>query len=333
MIRATLYLLCASVLPTVGFAQTADVADHLRLSATGQDAKLIEVPSGQMDDSTAFQVEAGTGTIVANATSSCAVITLVPPSGAEVTEANATGQGYTFGRITVSSESAIVLGPAGLPGETWRFGLPESAVSGAYRVKVNATACSYTVVVNSTYLSPSRVQLAAISPTLPVNPGTEVDIAGILLDSGAPLTGGTVKAKIWAVYDVTPQVSFTNIRQVAARSIDSETTEVEYALDATNSGTPLEGVIGRPGTSNEQILITTPGVAFGTMDTASTVSSGTTLIIRRPNGVSFDPSSITWTAEAMGAPVLLNLTDEHRTPNDGIYSATSRAQAERWSIR
>ena len=138
--RTYLFLVVFSA-PLAVFAQGVPNSP-LVLNSTGYDTRGSGVPANSSSTVLSFTLEGDTTGLnafdVATSDSGVAV-SLILPSGTEVTSANASGLGFTFTIIPENASSDEVPSVLALPGTHTLIQIPGGQPSGVYNIKANAT--------------------------------------------------------------------------------------------------------------------------------------------------------------------------------------------------
>lgn len=125
-----------------------------------------------------------------------AVVTLLTPSGEEISESNGEAQGYTFSAFEGIQNNSYLVGPASIPGFHTFIELPPGAKPGNYRLKVAPGALKKSATVRSFYNSSSSIRVALAPGVSAVQAGDPIAFSAMVYDGSAPVAGATVTLRI-----------------------------------------------------------------------------------------------------------------------------------------
>jgi subtilisin-like proprotein convertase family protein len=133
-------------------------------------------------------------------------VSLVLPNGTEVGEVNPDASGFTYavipeGAFRDSSFPMLFT----LPGKHHLFLLPETAPTGTYQVKVNASTVNSTSAVLATYISRSPIRAGLLADAHEYRTGETVVLTGLLFNGSSPVTNATITALV--ADDAHPEVA------------------------------------------------------------------------------------------------------------------------------
>jgi hypothetical protein len=136
------------------------------------------------------------------------VITLLLPSGAEITASNATANGFTFNTYTSdgSGTSGDLLSAFLTPGSHTVIDFPIPAQTGVYSVKANASTATANSAMTVLYYPSSTVALAAATDASAYHQGDFVILSGLLFDGQTPIQDATLTAIAGAFLSVSGTV-------------------------------------------------------------------------------------------------------------------------------
>ncbi len=170
-------------------------------------------------------------------------VSLILPSGTEITTANASSFGFTF---TVIAEGNLPVdefqSAFSLPGTHTLIQVPAGQPSGTYHVKANASGVSADSGIIATYYSSSTVRVAASTNSANYKVGDTVVLSGLIFDETSPITGATVTATVSAPVSLSAQTSLGNYQLVSQQSVNSSLVDYSYSVTLTNTGPAVKEV-------------------------------------------------------------------------------------------
>ncbi|MGI8746209.1 MAG: hypothetical protein ACR2NN_27235 [Bryobacteraceae bacterium] len=182
------FLLAMLLGTTFAAAQTVPIS-AATVQLSGYDTRGAAVPANSPATLLPFTVEGdttGDNTFDIATSDPGVVVSLILPSGVEVTSANAVSLGFTFTLQTdqdmaIEDNSAIF----SLPGTHTIIQVPAGSPSGTYVVRANATPVNAASAVVATYFASSTVRAGALTDASSYKVGDQV----ILSDSCSTATG------------------------------------------------------------------------------------------------------------------------------------------------
>jgi hypothetical protein len=250
------------------------------------------------------------------------IVSLILPSGVEVTSTNSLG--FTFTTLpdstTVEIESIF-----GLPGTHTLIQVPAGQPSGAYSIKANAANVNTDSAIIVSYYPSSNVRAAVTTNSSAYKVGDTVVLSGLIFDSATPITGAIVTSGVSVPISLTSQTSVGNPQLVSQQSIGTNLTEYQYTFTLTNSGGAIQEVRAALATVPPNVNIVNDILLFGNVAANGTAVSFTNLTVQRDPSSSFDPSTLQWAVTGTGPVVSVNLLDSgsfDAATGDGIYTGT-----------
>jgi hypothetical protein len=253
-------------------------------------------------------------------------ISLVLPSGVEVTPANASGLGFKVLQQVVSSTDGSISGgftPFDAIGAHTTFILPGSSPGGVYQVKANSTSISTSTNVTATYISLSGVQVG-IAKNQPVyNAGGTAVLTVFVFSGSNPVTGATINATVVPPLSLNAQTADSNF-QIVNQTTNSGFTQYTYQASLVNSGgAQLSAVAKLINVPSGVTLIDAGTLGFANAPANGTTTSVNTFTIQVPSGQTFDPTTLSWDISALGTPATVSIVDSGPydfATGDGLYT-------------
>lgn len=147
-------------------------------------------------DLTVDESPEGGGVIDVLATQPGLVISLVLPTGVEVTATNAASLGFGFEIYTIAPEApSLLISPMLTPGTHTVFELPPGQVSGVYHVKADSTGVATETGLIVSYHSSSQVRAALTTTGAVYKPNDAVVLSALVFNGSTPVTGAAVTAR------------------------------------------------------------------------------------------------------------------------------------------
>lgn len=148
------------------------------------------------------------------------MVSLILPSGAEVTSANAASLGFTFtvvapGGFAGSGLPSIL----SLPGTHTIIQVPSGQVSGVYKIKADATNANADSGMIATYVPSSTVRTSATTDSANYKAGDTVILSGLIFDDTTPITGAIVTASVSTPVSLASQATLGNYQQTDSDGI------------------------------------------------------------------------------------------------------------------
>jgi hypothetical protein len=120
------------------------------------------------------------------------VVSLVLPSGTEVTSANAASLGFTY-TVLGDNTGMDIESIFSLPGTQTLIQVPGGQASGVYSIKANASSVNAASGIIAAYYPSSNVRAAITTNSSAYKVGDTVVLSGLVFDSTNSITGATVQ--------------------------------------------------------------------------------------------------------------------------------------------
>lgn len=316
-----------------GCSETGAAQGLTRPYATGQltatDAQGSIVPAGSTSTLLTFTLEADTtGKNFFDAATSdpAVVVSLILPSGTEVTSANAASFGFTFTVVPDGSYAgAEIPSVFAFPGTHTSIQVSAGQVSGIYKIRANASAASADSGILATYFSSSTVGVTATTNAVNYLVGGTVVLSGLVFDGVTPITGATVTAAVSAPVSLAGQASLGNYQLVSQQVVNSTLSDFSYTVTLTNTGPALQSVLAELASLPAGVTILSQTLAFGDVAANASVPSLNSVTIERDPNQAFDPSTLAWNVTSPGPVTNVSLVDagpRDAASGDGIYTGT-----------
>ncbi|MBL8229298.1 MAG: hypothetical protein JNL98_12500 [Bryobacterales bacterium] len=281
-------------------AAYSQVGQPSRTSLGGMDVQSLRIPaaSTRFLDMILSPDSTGPGDFVyVLASASGITVTITPPSGAEINEANAASYGYDWVSVTPSQSEAIVtMFDIPLPQTVIR--LPPSGSSGVYRVKATNSSPTEDQDITVAYFSfsPLRVGVASGSPSY--LSGQSVSLATAIFWDSIPVTGASVSASARLRTDVSSQMTVSGFSLQGSVPVDATTVRETYTASVTNSGQAVPQVAATAVGPATAPAITNPVLVFGDVGANATRAAVNTFTVLRRGTEAFSPASLLWRIES-----------------------------------
>jgi hypothetical protein len=252
------------------------------------------------------------------------IVSLILPSGLEITSSNASSFGFTY-TVLPDNTGADVESVLSLPGTHISMQIPAGQVSGVYSIKVNATNVNTDSAILASYYPSSNVHAAVTTNSSTYKVGDTVVLSGLVFDSATPITGATVTAAVSTPLSLASQTSVGNPQLVSQQSVGPNLTEYQYTFTLTNTGSTVREVQAALASIPQNVSVVNDILLFGDIAANSTTTSISGLTIQRDPSLSFDPSTLQWNVTATGPVNNVSLTDSgalDAASGDGIYTGT-----------
>lgn len=146
-------------------------------------------------------VDASTGLDIIDVCSSSpqVQISLVLPSGVEITPANASAMGFNASEHVINSSAPAASGaftPFDSPGSHTTFNLPAGSATGTYKVKANSTNVSTATTLSAMYISLSGVAVGLAKTKSVYSVGENVVLTAAVFRGTNPVINAIVTASV-----------------------------------------------------------------------------------------------------------------------------------------
>jgi hypothetical protein len=302
------------------------------IEASGFDARGSSIPANSASTLLNFTVEgdtAGNNIFDVLTSDPGVIVSMILPSGLEVTSANASSLGFAV-TLLPDQTGVDVQSVLSLPGTHTLIQIPGGQVSGVYSIKANASSVNTASAMIASYYASSTVKTAVTTSSSAYKVGDTVVLSGLVFDGSTPVTGATVSAGVSAPLSLAGQTTVGNYQLVSQQSISTNLTQYQYSFVLTNAGAAVQQVQANLASIPQNVLVVNDVFLFGDIVASSTTTSLTTLTIQRDPTSSFDPSSLQWNVTATGPVVNVSLVDSgtfDAASGDGIYTGTFTTSA------
>ena len=302
------------------------------LSLSSNNTQAVQIPANTPSTLLSFTVEGdstGGNTFDVLTSDPGIVVSLIVPSGVEVTSANAASLGFTYTVVPNGTLSEIEIPSLlSMPGTHTVIQIPGGQPSGIYQVTANASTVNVPSGIVATYFSSSTVGVTGTTDAANYATGGTVILSGLAFDGSTPVTGATVTAAISTPASLSGQATVGNIQLVSTQSVSPTLSDYSYSATLTNAGPAVQLVTAEAQTANlpTGISALNDTLIFGNVSANASVPSSNTITIERNPSQSFDPTTLPWTVSTPGAPINISLTDSgtgfDAATGDGIYTGT-----------
>ncbi len=131
-------------------------------------------------------------------TNANAVVTLILPSGTEVTSGNAQSLGFSYevAPADASEPDSSIPTPLLNPGTQTLIGLPATSQAGTYQVKVNTLSASGVSLILANYYSSSLVSVGLTTDKDNYKTGDTIVLSALIFNDVTPITNATVQTEV-----------------------------------------------------------------------------------------------------------------------------------------
>jgi uncharacterized protein (TIGR03437 family) len=197
--RSRAYAAAALLLLSTVSAQVMNPVQQ-NITLTGRDGAAVLVAAGAPTTLIPFMADpssSGDDLFDINASDPAAVVSLILPSGLEVTAANSVALGFAFVMVPGGAfSSRMIPTPFAAPGIHILIRLPPGLPPGTYSVKLDGAAATAAFLATATYYSSSSVRTAVTTNGSSFRVGDSVVLSGLVFDGSAPVAGATMTARI-----------------------------------------------------------------------------------------------------------------------------------------
>jgi hypothetical protein len=316
------------LLATLAFGQIP-ANQPSRIPLSSQDVRVAEIPALTAVTYLDLVVDPsipGGDAIDVVSSSEVVVVSLMLPSGTEVTPANGVSLGFTVLHEVVTQqliEQTKRVGVFDQIGTHTTFLLPPSSPGGVYRVKANSTTEATVTGLRAGYISLHGVKVGVGMTSISVAPSEPAVITAYVFSGTTPVNNAVATATIIPPTDLNASSSIGNF-QLISQTTQGGYTKYLHSADFTTSGPTRPLVVATPGALPSGVTL----ADAGTLGFANTVANGSTTSLSTfsviaPAAQSFSPATLTWDIQATGTPVTITLPDTgtyNSGANDGLYA-------------
>ena len=252
------------------------------------------------------------------------IVSLILPSGTEITSSNAASLGFTY-TVLPDNTGSDVESILSLPGTHVLIQVPGGQASGTYSIKANASGVNTDSGIIASYFSSSNVRTALTTNSSSYKVGDTVVLSELVFDAATPVASAAVTAGVSTPTSLTAQTSVGSPQLVSQQSVGPNLTEYEYSFTLTNSGPAIQEVQAVAVTVPQNVSVVNDVLLFGSVAANGTATSITRLIVQHDPASNFDPSALQWNVTATGPVSNVTLTDSgpfDAATGDGIYTGT-----------
>lgn len=243
-------------------------------------------------------------------------VSLVLPSGAEVTAAIAPAYGIAFTIVPNGAFSNVEIPSVlSLPGTHTLFQIQVALPSGSYQIKANASSANSSSGILATYFSSSTVGVTATTDAANYKVGDTVVISGLAFDGATPVTGATVTASVSTPINIAASSVLGNFQLVGQQAVNASLTDYSYSATLRNTSTAVQSVRAQAQTASlpAGIAVLNDTLVFGDISANTSATSLNTITIERNPNQPFDPATLPWNVTTPGTPV--NVTRQTQGPS------------------
>jgi hypothetical protein len=296
------------------------------IETSGYDVRGTSMPANWASTLLNFTVEgdaAGNNIFDVVTTDAGVIISMILPSGVEVTSSNAASLGFTYTvlpDLTGDDVESIFT----FPGTHTLIQIPGGQPSGIYSVKANASSENTTSAMIASYYAASTVTAGVTASSSAYKVGDTVVLSGLLFDGTTPVIGATASAGVSVPLSLGGQATVGGY-QLISQSVGPNLTQYQYSFVLTNTGGAVQQVQANLASTPANIAVVNDVLLFGSIAANSSTTSSTSLIIQKDPTLSFDPSTLRWNVTATGPVVNVSLLDSgtyDAASGDGVYTGT-----------
>ncbi len=182
------------------------------------------------------------------------VVSLVTPSGMQVTAATAASLGISWTTSSANdNDYSDFLDPFSIPGTHTSIELPAGSVSGMYQVVADGRNIENEAGILIQYFSPSLVVFGAATDSASYRVGESVTLAGFLSDGAMPIQNASVTAE--AYYASPVSASISNFQLISQQDLGDGTTSLTYSAQINNSGFAANGVVAAASSNDPSVSV------------------------------------------------------------------------------
>ena len=249
-------------------------------------------------------------------------VTLQLPGGAEIGSINATANGFQWSSFQAVSNPGGQTSTWFQPGYHIVIRFPTSYTSGVYTIAVSSSAVAVESAVSVSFQSNSMIRLATKATKKTYSTDETPMIIAAVSGEGSPAAGLAVQAYYWARTPVSSVLlsSFQLLQETQYSGYKQQ----EWSFSVGNSGSALKQVALELSSAPAGINVQSRQIWLGDLPGASTVPTNRKIVVTVPDGTSFSPASLVWSADAAGPESAITLLDTGSvaagTAGDGIYA-------------
>jgi hypothetical protein len=297
------------------------------LAMSGYDVRGSGLPANSASTLLNFTVEgdtAGNNVFHVLTSDPGVIVSLILPSGAEITSSNAASQGFTYTALP-DGTGIDVDSVFSLPGSQTLIQIPGGQASGTYSIKANATSVNAVSEIIASYYASSNVRTGVTTSSSNYKVGDSVVLSGMVFEAGSPITGATVTAAVSAPLSLAGQATIGNPQLVSQQTMGPNLTQYQYSFTLTNTGSAVREVQAALASAPQNVSVIDDTLLFGDIGASSTTTSLTSLLLQADPASNFNPTTLQWNVSATGAVTSVSLVDSgtfDAAPGDGIYIGT-----------
>jgi hypothetical protein len=255
------------------------------------------------------------------------LISLILPTGVEVTPANAGGLGFVVSQpINLASTPATsgLFTPLDSIGAHTTFSLPAGSPGGVYQVKANSANISTATNITVNYFSLSGPTVGLAMSQTAYNPGQNAVLTAFVFGGLTPITGATVTATILPPLALNSQCLLGGF-QLVSQTVNGDYTQYTYQGTLTNNGnSALPYALAKlTDVPISLSVIGGPQLGFSNTSAGGSSASVNTFTIQAPSSQPFDPTTLSWNIWSTGTPFTASLVDGGQydyATGDGLYT-------------
>jgi hypothetical protein len=289
------------------------------------------VPAGSASTVLSFTVEGdieGNNSFDVATSDPSVIVSLILPSGTEVTSSNAASLGFSFTTVAAGTNDNVQsLTPMSFPGTHTVIQIPGGQPSGTYQIKANASSSTADSGIIATYFASSTVGVSATTDSANYAVNDTVIISGLAFDGTTPVTGATVTAAVSVPSSLSATVG--NFQLLTQQAVSAILTDYTYSATLTNSGPSAQTVVAQLAALPSGVTVLSDTLIFGDVGANSSATSLNTITIESNPSQSFNPSTLQWNVTTPGTPTAVALLDSGQfdaATGDGIYTGTFTPQ-------
>ncbi|HJT66463.1 MAG TPA: proprotein convertase P-domain-containing protein [Pyrinomonadaceae bacterium] len=169
---------------------------NVKLSALDSRAAVVTAGTSQQIAFTADPTAAGGDLFHVVSSIPGATVSLILPSGTEITAANAVSLGYSYDVLENDEDPREVLSLLGAVGTHTLIELPAQSVAGTYSLKIVAPAGPEDTAVIASYISSSAVRTGLVTQSSWYRIGQTVVFSALVFDGETPVNNATVTVSV-----------------------------------------------------------------------------------------------------------------------------------------
>lgn len=256
--------------------------------------------------------------------------TLLTPSGQEVNGPNSEGLGYGWGFLATALDSQAPT-TLELPGAHLVITVPDTASPGNYRLRFDSAQLTRSLSLRIFVINRSSLIFGVMGPGKKWFAGSPVEVNGVILQGGNPLSGVNITAKV-VRQSAEPQDVIQGYQLQSQRDNGDGNTTYTYTAALRHMGSAARVVSARlTGSSSPNVTVTPRStLVFLNVGLNQTLRSRNSFELVVPNGLNVPLGTLQWEIESDRVEADLVMGDGgsfDTKAGDGVYTGRFTPQA------